>query len=464
MPSSDEASESGELRLGMEVYGNKEAPHRDNTQKMLVELIAPPVSEEGKKPGLDLVAVLDVSTSMRGHKLQNLKGSMNYVIKKLGVKDRLAIIPFATAVEKHRFKLAHMSKDAKHKAASFVHGLEAHVGTNIHAALEAGLKVLHDRARKDGRAAAVFLMSDGQQNRGDARTVAGVAHVTVDTFGFGFDHGPQVLEAIATKSLGGTYHYVRDDHGATLTTSFSQPLAGLRSVVLLDLKLTLRRGESTIRKVEAGKYPQEKHADGSVTVEFGHLYRDEIRKVLVFLHLPAVHHDHEATVMRAEAVYSIPGHGKITAEPREFYMYRKGRLGGYPFGHIQRVSIEQVRHDHVSSIRKIMHAADNEEFHHARTMLAGALNALKEFLEEHHSNEMAKSLVVELKQFRGHMVSQHEYNMQGRAYALASISSHERQRFTARGGVDHVRLFATPRMDKYLEQAVKFHKNPNVHI
>lgn len=97
-------------------------------------------------------------------------------------------------------------------------------------------------------------------------------------------------------------------------------------------------------------------------------------------------------------------------------------------------------------------------------MLAGALNALKEFLEEHHSNEMAKSLVVELKQFRGHMVSQHEYNMQGRAYALASISSHERQRFTARGGVDHVRLFATPRMDKYLEQAVKFHKNPNVHI
>ncbi|XP_047063518.1 probable E3 ubiquitin-protein ligase WAVH2 [Lolium rigidum] len=429
----------------MEVYGRKEAPGIANDQHLLVELTAPPVSEEGKKPGLDLVAVLDVSTSMRGHKLQNLKGAMNYVIKKLGVKDRLAIIPFATAVEKHRFKLAHMSKDAKHKATSFVHGLEAHVGTNIHAALEAGLKVLHDRARKDGPLLASPMSPS-------TRLVSAS------------DHGPQVLEAIATKSLGGTYHYVRDDHGATLTTSFSQPLAGLRSVVLLDLKLTLRRGESTIRKVEAGKYPQKKHADGSVTVEFGHLYRDEIRKVLMFLHLPAVHHDHEATVMRAEAVYSIPGHGKITAEPREFYMYRKGRLDGYPFGHIQRVSIEQVRHDHVSSIRKIMHAADNEELHHARTMLAGALKALKEFLEEHHSNEMAKSLVVELKQFRGHMVSQHEYNMQGRAYALASISSHERQRFTARGGVDHVRLFATPRMDKYLEQAVKFHKNPNVHI
>lgn len=59
------------------------------------------------------------------------------------------------------------------------------------------------------------------------------------------------------------------------------------------------------------------------------------------------------------------------------------------------------------------------------------------------------------------MESQELYEAEGRPYALASETSDGRQRYAARGGdMDAVRLFATPRMDTYLEQAKQFEKDP----
>jgi len=59
------------------------------------------------------------------------------------------------------------------------------------------------------------------------------------------------------------------------------------------------------------------------------------------------------------------------------------------------------------------------------------------------------------------MKSQDIYDKQGRSFALSSETSHERQRFAARGDVEKLRLFATPRMDTYLEQAKSFVEDPS---
>ena len=53
------------------------------------------------------------------------------------------------------------------------------------------------------------------------------------------------------------------------------------------------------------------------------------------------------------------------------------------------------------------------------------------------------------------------YEKQGRPYTLPSESSHIWQRFVTRGrNIENMRLLATPRMDKYLEQASKFLNEP----
>ncbi|GJN04338.1 hypothetical protein PR202_ga21881 [Eleusine coracana subsp. coracana] len=70
----------------------------------------------------------------------------------------------------------------------------------------------------------------------------------------------------------------------------------------------------------------------------------------------------------------------------------------------------------------------------------------------------------ELQQLLDRMESAELYKAEGKAYALATELSHARQRFASRGDVEGVRLFATPRMDAYLEQAKKFVENPDAPV
>jgi hypothetical protein len=134
------------------------------------------------------------------------------------------------------------------------------------------------------------------------------------TFGFGADYDPTVLNAVARNSMGGTFSIVNDVD--TLGMAFSQCLAGLLTVVMQDLTVTVARveDESTIQKVAAGNYPQMQDADaGSVTVAFGDLYSKEVRKVIVDLLLPAIDTERGADIL--EVTYSYKTAGKLFDAP-----------------------------------------------------------------------------------------------------------------------------------------------------
>ena len=68
-------------------HSNDKAPLEENTHEVLLEVID--TSSTRERSGLDLVAVLDVSGSMEGPKLDKLKVAMKFVISKLGAMDRL---------------------------------------------------------------------------------------------------------------------------------------------------------------------------------------------------------------------------------------------------------------------------------------------------------------------------------------------------------------------------------------
>jgi hypothetical protein len=116
-----------------------------------------------------------------------------------------------------------------------------------------------------------------------------------------------VLEAIAGNSLGGTFYDVED--GQNLSEHFSALLAGLLSVVVEGLKLTVweQPGHSEILdkdKVDAGSYPTKAGRDaGSFVVDFGYLYGGEVRNVMVNLVLPAVGRAYHAPVLIAHCTY-----------------------------------------------------------------------------------------------------------------------------------------------------------------
>jgi Mg-chelatase subunit ChlD len=81
-------------------------------------------SSAAVREGLDLVAVVDVSGSMKGHKIESAKRALQFVIMKLTPADRLSIVTFNGAAEK-RTPLRSMTQDAQNKIMAVVDSLEA---------------------------------------------------------------------------------------------------------------------------------------------------------------------------------------------------------------------------------------------------------------------------------------------------------------------------------------------------
>ncbi|GJN04337.1 hypothetical protein PR202_ga21880 [Eleusine coracana subsp. coracana] len=122
-----------------------------------------------------------------------------------------------------------MSDVAKFDLKGIIDGLVARGGTNIQGSLETGLHVLSDRQFTDGHTANVLLMSNGEQNHGDARQVTNPQNVPVYSLAFGADADMNLLRDLATT--GGTFNPVPDKGNTGMLAVFSQLMAGLLTVI-----------------------------------------------------------------------------------------------------------------------------------------------------------------------------------------------------------------------------------------
>ncbi|KAG5542279.1 hypothetical protein RHGRI_021969 [Rhododendron griersonianum] len=440
-------------KTSLRIISKNEAPLEESKFKVMLELTG--AGSGNDRRGLDLVMVLDVSGSMKGDKLEKMKTAVRFVIKKLSPIDRLSVVTFAASSER-LCPLRQITEHSQTEIENKVKALVADGGTNIAAGLQTGLQVLNDRKLTGGRAVGIMLMSDGLQTDGDATKVP-VGKVPVHTFGFGQDHDPKVLKAIADNSIGGTFSDVQNEDN--LSIAFSQCLGGLLSVVVQDLKLTVTKLESTIEKVSAGDYPQSRDdTDGSVTISFGDLYIKELRKVIVDLLLPAVSSRMGADVLEINYTYRCAGGVKLfEANP---IVANITRIGTSVEPEREEVMIEENRVRTAQMMKEARVMADEKKLEDAQEKLVEAENLLEDVVDD-QSNPLIEMLKSELQQLLKLMQSQDIYEKKGRSFALSSETSHNRQRFATRGDVENLRLFATPRMDTYLEQAKSFDEDPS---
>uniref|UniRef100_R7W5D1 Uncharacterized protein n=1 Tax=Aegilops tauschii TaxID=37682 RepID=R7W5D1_AEGTA len=320
-------------------HASDRAPLHENRQQVLLEVHDASSAAASDRLGLDLVAVLDVSKSMRKKdRLGKMKTAMHFVINKLGPKDRLSIVKFSEEAERLCPLLSVTPANKPHLMA-IVDGLQVIDPTNIRDGLETALGVLGRRRISGGRLASIFLLSDGDENIGHATNVD-VSDVPVYTFGFGTDFDPKlkvpyrvrrhvqmcfadekcacfkdsvrdalthmVLDEIARRSKGGTFNFV--DDGENMTEPFSQILGGLLSVVVQDLKLIVspQPGDSILEDVDSRLYQQTRDDNsGAVIVHFGDLFAGEIRRVIAHIRLPAVGQKKNATAITAQCSYRL---------------------------------------------------------------------------------------------------------------------------------------------------------------
>lgn len=151
----------------------------------------------------DVVFILDKSGSMEGEKIDQAKAALSYCLKKLDDRDRFTVITFSTDVRMFRDQLVSAGGERLH-ALTFVGSVEAGGGTNIDAALEAGLGL---RFSGDRPVTIVFL-TDGLPTAGTRDAGEIIRHAAdrnrsdakIFTFGVGYDVNTFLLDKIAASS------------------------------------------------------------------------------------------------------------------------------------------------------------------------------------------------------------------------------------------------------------------------
>ena len=206
-------SETLQLDAALELQS---LPHSVTVRKLPVQISLKEtlLNEQSVDTKADIVCIIDVSGSMAGAKLDNVKATIKLLLE-LMVGSRLAIVLFATSARVWmNFKT--VNSDSTPKIIKVVDAIVDRDSTNITAGLHSAQTLLGNRSYKSP-VCSLFLLSDGQHNQGpiDDQTLFGKdfertkTEYSLHTFGYGDDHDARQMQSMAERK-GGNYYFVQD--------------------------------------------------------------------------------------------------------------------------------------------------------------------------------------------------------------------------------------------------------------
>ncbi|XP_045166392.2 inter-alpha-trypsin inhibitor heavy chain H3-like [Mercenaria mercenaria] len=128
-----------------------------------VHFLAPDVQKAIPK---DVLFVLDVSGSMTGRKIDQLKDAMYVVLDELQEGDRFNIITFSGNIYPYKSEMVDVTKEDVFKAKEFIHSISANGWTDINEAVLRGIDVLKISKQEGERSPVVVFLTDGHPTSG----------------------------------------------------------------------------------------------------------------------------------------------------------------------------------------------------------------------------------------------------------------------------------------------------------
>ncbi len=239
-----DSSASGDLELllplARPVVGVSVVTHRvpGETDGFFMALLTPGRAAGATVLHRDVVAVLDISGSMSGEKLDQAKAALLQLLGTLRPQDRFRLIAFSSAVRSESPGWTDASGENVARAAQWVRGLNAEGGTNIAGALAEAFAA----SPGEGTLGVVVFLTDGLPTVGetDPEHIAAQAERTrgafrVFSFGLGYDVNTFLLDRL-TERARGTTAYVAP--GADIESAVGALAAKIASPVMTDLALS----------------------------------------------------------------------------------------------------------------------------------------------------------------------------------------------------------------------------------
>src|SRR5712664_1394942 len=205
-------------------------------------LLAPGAAADAAALRRDLVAVIDVSGSMSGEKIQQAKSALIQLLGTLRAGDRFRLVAFSGGVRRYAQGWTEVAADTRHDAESWIRSLDAEGGTNIAGALTEAFA----QAPAEQSLGVVVFLTDGQASTGETdpeRIVAsaeqGRGKFRVFSFGIGDDVNTYLLDRL-TERARGTTEYIRP--GENIERAVGALAAKVASPVLTDVTIAAGSG------------------------------------------------------------------------------------------------------------------------------------------------------------------------------------------------------------------------------
>jgi Ca-activated chloride channel family protein len=205
-------------------------------------LLAPGAAADAAALRRDVVAVIDVSGSMSGEKIQQAKSALIQLLGSLREGDRFRLVAFSGGVRRYAEGWTSVTADARRDAESWIRSLDAEGGTNIAGALAEAFA----QSPAEQSLGVVVFLTDGQASTGEtdpekiaASAEQGRGRFRVFSFGVGDDVNTFLLDRL-TERARGTTEYIRP--GENIERAVGALAAKVASPVLTDVTISAGSG------------------------------------------------------------------------------------------------------------------------------------------------------------------------------------------------------------------------------
>ena len=203
--------------------------------------ITPPDSISGEEViPKNIVFTADVSSSMEGLRIQQMKEALNDFLALLNPIDKFNIITFGTFVNKYKPDLVEASANNINDAKNYVNQLYALGLTNINEALTASLS----EAFEDTTSNNLIFLTDGYPTWGETNVDSIISHtnkynqqnVRIFSFGVGDDISKNLLISLSSANHGYAQFITSDD---SISLVVSNHFKRISKPVMTDIKIDM---------------------------------------------------------------------------------------------------------------------------------------------------------------------------------------------------------------------------------
>eukprot|EP00698_Gefionella_okellyi_P002813 TRINITY_DN12662_c0_g2_i2.p1 TRINITY_DN12662_c0_g2~~TRINITY_DN12662_c0_g2_i2.p1 ORF type:complete len:577 (+),score=87.25 TRINITY_DN12662_c0_g2_i2:144-1874(+) len=388
----------------------------------LLTLRAGCLAEADARIPSDIVAVVDVSGSMQGAKLQLLKITLNFLASQLSASDRFSVVTFNSSAAVLS-PLRCMTAANKQRLHGEITCLRTQGGTEIAAGLSLGVRVLQQRRHRNA-VASIVLLTDGQDNHA-AQMIPSLCNgleFAINTIGFGSDHDATVCAMIA-ECARGSFNYVEQEN--TVADAFANVLGGVLTTVAQSIRVTVDMASGFLVQQVQPTVSNGSAPCSSLELSLGDLFAEEQRDILLRISAPEAGADGEMHVLSARLSYVPSGTvSETTLPPQNASILRMASAVQQASN--PTVDLQRNRICAAAAMAQATQSAAVGELDAARSVIDECVSRIRGSITADHT--LCVALLQDLAMCCERFRTMHSYQSGGDAFVRSTQRTHSLQR------------------------------------